>query len=157
MNDTSASANLSEKHVIGVGVVILRENENDPEVLLIRRGKPPRAGEWSIPGGRQELGETVRDTAVREIREETDLTISNLTLIDVVDTVQKDDAGNVALQWTLVDFRAWWENDTARAGSDASEARWVPIAELSSYSLWHETIRVIELAIAMPSDFNGAR
>jgi 8-oxo-dGTP diphosphatase len=157
MNDTSVSAYLGENHVIGVGVVVLREADSGVEVLLIRRGKPPRIGEWSIPGGRQELGETVRETAVREIREETDLTISNLALIEVVDTFRKDDTGNVAFQWTLVDFRAWWQKGAARAGSDALEVRWVPIAELNSYDLWHETVRVIGQALAMPSDLNNAR
>jgi len=150
MNKASASTGVSKNHFVGAGVVILRDHNSNLEVLLIRRGKPPREGEWSIPGGRQELGETVRETAVREIKEETNLTISDMELVDVVDAFSTDDSGNVLIQWTLVDFRAWWKNDIARAGSDATEVKWVPVPTLSSYNLWHETIRIIEQAVAKP-------
>ena len=151
MNDALTSASPTLTHFIGAGVVILKRGETELEVLLIRRGKAPRMGEWSIPGGRQELGETVREAAVREIKEETDLTVANLELIDVVDTFQKDSAGNVITQWTLLDFRAWWGGAPPRAGSDAAEVRWVPISELESYNLWHETSRIIAEAVHLPS------
>ena len=74
---------------MAVGVVVWK----DGEVLLIRRAKPPRSGQWSIPGGAQELGETVRETAVREVREETGLDIAVTDLIEVVDFIERDDTG----------------------------------------------------------------
>lgn len=150
MNDSLESLSQTQTHIVGAGVVILKRGETGLEVLLIRRGKPPRMGDWSIPGGRLELGETVREAAAREIREETNLTVADLELIDVVDTFQKDTAGNVVAHWTLVDFRAWWGGDTPRAGSDAAEVRWVPIGELGSYNLWHETSRIIVEAVHLP-------
>jgi ADP-ribose pyrophosphatase YjhB (NUDIX family) len=127
----------------GVGVVILRARGSETEVLLVRRGQAPRKGEWSIPGGRQEFGETVRETAVREVREETGLTVGDLTLIDVIDGFTRDDTGRIIAHWTLVDFCADWVSGDAQAGDDALDVRWVPLSELHGYSLWPETVRVI--------------
>jgi ADP-ribose pyrophosphatase YjhB (NUDIX family) len=123
----------------GVGVVVWRGEQ----FLLIRRGKPPRLGEWSIPGGRQELGETVRETALREIREETGLDIELVSLVDVVDVVRKDDTGRVASHLTLVDFAARWIGGDAVAGDDAMAVGWFTLTDLPSLHLWVETERVI--------------
>ena len=131
---------------VGVGVVIVKGRE----VLMIRRGQAPRKGEWSIPGGTQELGETVRETAVREIMEETGLTIANLRLIDVVDAFGKHSDGTLRTQWVLVDFRADWVAGEATAGSDAAHAEWMTLERVRALELWPETLRVIETALAMP-------
>lgn len=130
---------------VGVGVVIVKGRD----VLLIRRGQPPRQGEWSIPGGHQELGETVRETAIREVLEETGLTIANLQLIDVVDAFGKYPDGSLRTQWVLVDFRADWVAGEPKAGGDAAEAHWVPIEQIPSLGLWSETVRVITAAVGM--------
>jgi 8-oxo-dGTP diphosphatase len=117
-------------------------------VLLIRRGKAPRAGEWSIPGGRQEWGETVREAAVREIMEETGVTVTGLRLVDVVDGIYRVD-GAVTGHWTLVDFRADWAGGTPRAGDDAIDAKWVLVSDLGRYGVWSETQRIIAAAMAL--------
>ena len=83
--------------MVGVGVVVWK----DEEVLLIQRGKPPRVGSWSLPGGRQELGETTREAGVREVLEETGLSVEIKDLIDVVDSINHDDDGRVRLQYYL--------------------------------------------------------
>lgn len=124
---------------IGVGVVVLK----DDMVLLIRRGQPPKQGEWSIPGGRQEFGETVRGCALREVKEETGITAGNLKLLDVVDLVRPE------AHWTLVDFAADWVAGEPVAGDDAADARWVNAADIESLGLWRETVRIIRAAIAM--------
>jgi len=103
--------------VVGVGVVVLGAEG----VLMIRRGNPPRQGQWSLPGGAQKLGETVFDTARRETREETGLDIDVLGLVDVVDSIQADDDGKVRYHFTLVDVFAVVRQGPGRlsAGGDA--------------------------------------
>ena len=130
--------------LVGVGVVAIK----DGRVLLIRRAKPPRAGRWSLPGGRQRLGETVRETARRELREEAGVEAEVTALLDVVDSITRDDAGAIAYHYTLVDFLAEWRGGAARAGGDAIEALWADPADLESYELWDETLRLIRLGLA---------
>ena len=131
-----------DRPFVGVGVVVWRGDE----VLLIERGKGPRTGGWSLPGGKQELGETVRETAHREIREETAVEIEITGLLDVVDMVRKDGAGRVQFHYTLVDFTAEWVSGEAVAGTDAAAARWVRLEDIDQYRLWDETRRVIRLS-----------
>ncbi|HEY0739410.1 MAG TPA: NUDIX hydrolase [Herpetosiphonaceae bacterium] len=128
--------------LIGVGAVIWREDR----VLLIRRGKPPRENEWSLPGGRQELGETVAEAARREAREETGLAITVRDVVAVVDLIDRDADGRVQFHYTLIDVLAEWQSGEAVADDDAAEVAWVTLDELPRYSLWSETERVIRLA-----------
>jgi ADP-ribose pyrophosphatase YjhB (NUDIX family) len=125
---------------IGVGAVIWRGDE----LLLIRRAKPPLAGAWSIPGGHQELGETVMAALLREVREETALDVTILGLIDVVDAILRDEAGRLSFHYTLIDFSARWIGGTATAGGDAADLRWVRLAELPRFALLPDTQRIIE-------------
>lgn len=131
------------KPTVGVGVVVFRAGQTGLEVLLIKRGKPPRQGEWSMPGGKQEWGETLHQAAHREVLEETGVTITDLKLVDVVDGLFRESGGSVTNHLTLVDYRAVWVSGEARAGDDATEARWVPVSDLGPYKLWSETTRVI--------------
>ena len=124
---------------MAVGVVVWK----DDEVLLIRRAKPPRSGQWSIPGGAQELGETVRETAIREVKEETGLDIEVTDLIEVVDFIERDDAGGVSYHYTLVDWSAEWRGGEAMPRDDVSEVMWTDPAELERYGIWSETVRII--------------
>jgi 8-oxo-dGTP diphosphatase len=132
--------------IVGVGAVVWNGKD---EVVLIRRDQEPRRGEWSIPGGRLESGESVREAILREVREETGLTVEVTGLIDVVDSIIRDPAGGVVRHYVLIDFSAVHVAGHLRAGSDAAEACWVPFAALAEYSLWTETYRVIETARRM--------
>ncbi|MEQ1887686.1 MAG: NUDIX hydrolase [Alphaproteobacteria bacterium] len=127
---------------IGVGVVVWHEDA----VLLIRRAKAPRKGQWSIPGGMQEVGETARQAGVREVHEETGLDIVIDGLIDVVDLILPDDAGQVRTHYTLIDFygHCIQGGPEPRPGDDADAARWVKLGALGDYGLWAETRRVID-------------
>jgi len=124
---------------VGVGVVIFRGEE----VLLAQRGKWPRRGTWSIPGGAQELGETVHEAGRREIREETGLEIDIIGLIDVVDAITHDDDGEVLFHYTLVDLVAEWRSGEAQALDDVAGVRWVTIGALDDYELRSSTRDVI--------------
>lgn len=123
-----------------VGVVCLRGDE----VLLIRRGRPPRQGEWSLPGGRIEPGERTLDAALRELREETGIEAEITGLIDVVDGLFPE-AGR---HYVLIDYAARWLSGEPEAGDDALEARFVPLDRVDALIDWSETRRVIALAVA---------
>jgi ADP-ribose pyrophosphatase YjhB (NUDIX family) len=130
---------------VGIGVVALR----DETVLLIRRGRPPRLGEWSLPGGGQRLGETVEACARRELLEETGIEVGPLRLLAVVDGITPGDPGRgPRFHYTIIDFQARWLAGEARAGGDVTEVAWAPVAALGAYGLWPEALRVIALAVA---------
>lgn len=134
-----------DRPICGVGVVCFK----DDLVLLVKRKKPPVVWEWSIPGGGQELGETTREAALRELKEETGVEARLIGLIDVIDTVREDDDGRVQYHYTLVDFAAEWVSGEPVADDDVSDALWVPLVEIEARGLWTETIRVIREASAM--------
>jgi 8-oxo-dGTP diphosphatase len=130
---------------IGVGVVIVNDRN---EVLLIRRGQEPNKGLWTIPGGRQEAGETLAETAHREIFEETGLTITAPVLIDVVDLIRHDNQGNLTRHYTLVDYAARHRSGIPKAGGDADSTLWVPAHEIADHVEWLETIRIVKEGVA---------
>jgi len=133
-----------DRPFIGVGAVVFKEES----VLLIQRGRPPRQGSWSLPGGLQEVGETVFAAAAREVLEETGLTIRVIELVEVVDSITRDPEGRTQYHYTLVDVRAEWRAGEAVAADDAEGVSWAPLDALNSYDLWSETERVIQLAAA---------
>jgi len=133
--------------IVGIGIVVLRPHDGGgAEVLLVRRGKPPNIGAWTLPGGAQELGETAIEAARRELLEETRLTVGALHLAANVDNIQRDAEGRIRYHYTIIDFAARWEGGEAIAGSDVSEATWAPLDGLEAFSLWHEAHRVIAIA-----------
>jgi len=128
--------------IVGIGVVVLKPGA----VLLVRRGKPPNMGAWSLPGGAQEVGETAEAAARRELMEETGVTVGPLTLAANVDTIRRDAAGRVQYHYTIIDFAAAWLDGEPVAGTDVSEAVWASLDELDAYGLWTEAVRVIAIA-----------
>lgn len=137
--------------MIGVGVIVCR----DDTVLLVRRGKAPGKGNWSLPGGAQELGETVFEAARREVLEETSVTADVLGLVDVVDSIHADSAGRIQYHYTLVDVVAEWRTGEARPLDDAAAVAWVERDRLDEHALWSETLRVIHLAWEMRQALGG--
>lgn len=130
--------------VPAVGVVCLRGDE----VLLIRRGTPPRQGEWSLPGGRIEPGERLAEAALRELREETGVEADLIGLVDVVDGLFPE-AGR---HYVLIDYAAVWTHGEPVAGDDAAEAVFFPLEEALQRVDWSETRRIIRRASAMAAD-----
>ena len=134
--------------LIGVGVIVFKRSDEGLRVLLVRRGKAPREGRWSLPGGRQRLGETVREAALREVAEEAGCRVEVTALLDVVDSITRDEDEAIAYHYTLVDFLAAWRDGEARAGGDAAEVAWADPDALEPYDLWSETLRLIALGRA---------
>lgn len=129
-----------------VGTVCFR----GADVLLIRRGTKPLAGDWSIPGGRIEFGERAGEAALRELKEETGITARLAGLIDVVDAIFTSRAsGEVTRHYLLFDYAAVWLSGEPVAGDDADHAEWISPERLATIPLWDETRRIIEAARAM--------
>ncbi len=134
------------KHpLVGVGVVVCRGGE----VLLIRRAKAPRQGQWSLPGGLQELGETVFECARRETREECGIEIEPLEVIGIVDAITPDDQGRARFHYTLIEVLAEWRSGEPKAGDDAMDVAWHDPAKVGELGMWEQTPRIIAKGIAM--------
>ena len=140
-----------DRPVAGVGAVIIERGR----VLLVRRAAPPRAGHWSLPGGAQELGETFAEACVREVREETGLAVEVLGLVDVVDSITRDDTGRVRFHYLLADMLAKPCGGALEAGSDVADARWFTPEEAFALPLWSETARVIRKGFALAASFTA--
>ncbi|MCC3861329.1 NUDIX hydrolase [Pseudemcibacter aquimaris] len=132
-----------KRPIPGVGVVVF----NGEKILLIKRNKEPKAAEWSIPGGAQDLGETLTECAMREVNEETGIKIENITLLKAVDYIDKDENNDIRFHYSLIDYMADYKSGDLVAGDDVLDAKWVHINDFKSYNLWQETIDLIEDAI----------
>jgi 8-oxo-dGTP diphosphatase len=128
-----------EVPLIGVGAIIVE----DERVVLVKRAHPPLQAEWSIPGGVLEVGELVREAAVREAREETGLTIQPLELLGVYDRVLRDPQQRVQYHYVLIDFLCRRVAGELAASSDAAEVRWFSRDKLSGLNLAEDTLEVI--------------
>jgi len=124
---------------VGIGCLAFRGDD----VLLVRRARPPRQGEWTVPGGAQDLGETAEACARRELLEETGVAVGPLLLVACVDIVQRDPGGAVRFHYTIVDYAGRWLSGEPAPADDATEARFFSPAELDELTLWDETLRVI--------------
>jgi len=127
--------------LVGVGAIIIENGR----VLLVKRGHPPLVGEWSIPGGVLELGETLREAAVREAMEETCLSVEPTELLGVYDRVLRDDAGRTLYHYVLVDFLCRRVAGEARAADDADEVGWFTAVEAGALGLAEDTAEVVRM------------
>ena len=125
--------------VAGVGGVVIR----DGEVLLVRRAYPPRAGEWSLPGGRLELGESLVEGVRREVLEETGIEVEVGAVVEVFDRVHRDGDGRVRYHFVIVDFLCRPVGGVLVAGDDAADARWVTLAEVAGLGVNPHALAVI--------------
>ena len=126
-----ASGKYPQQPVIAVGAVVVHKNR----ILLIRRGKEPAKGEWAIPGGRVELGETMREAVAREIMEETCVSIRPGELVYFFETIQPDPDGRIRFHYTIFDFMAEYLAGEPNPRDDAMDARWVSAEDANTYNL----------------------
>jgi mutator protein MutT len=128
--------------VVGVGAVVL----DGDHVLLVRRAHEPLKGQWSLPGGRVELGETLEQAIAREVREETGLEVEVGPIIDVIDRLNRHDSGHEPHHFVLIDFICRARGGRLSSASDADGAEWVPLDRLEQYAVAQVTIGVIRKA-----------
>ena len=128
-----------DRPVVGIGAVIVHEWR----VVLVRRREAPLAGEWSLPGGGVEVGETLAQAVVREMREETGLDVEVGPVIEVFDRITHDREGRVQYHFVLVDYLCWPTAGTLMAGSDVDAALFAAPAEFAAYRLTDEARAVI--------------
>jgi ADP-ribose pyrophosphatase YjhB (NUDIX family) len=130
--------------IVAMGAVVFHGRE----VLLVKRANPPAQGQWSLPGGKLKLGESLLQGIRRELEEETGLRIEGQELLEVLESVWRADNGQVEFHYILFDYLCRSEQRRLRPGSDALDAAWFQPEQLSSLGLWPETLRVINLALA---------
>lgn len=128
-----------ELPLVGVGAVIIENSL----VLLVKRARPPLQAQWSIPGGVLEVGELVRDAAIREAREETGLIVEPADLLGVYDRVLRNPEQRVQYHYVLIDFLCRRVGGELQAASDAAEVRWFTREELPALNLAEDTLDVI--------------
>ena len=129
--------------VAGVSVCVVR----DGLVLLVKRANKAAHGLWSLPGGRIELGEPVRDAALRELKEETGIEAELIRLLDCIDIIHKNPSGLIEAHFILTVYGARWTRGKVRAASDASDARWVALDDLGGYQMTPGTPALLSRAV----------
>ena len=134
--------------LIGVGAIIVQSGR----VVLVKRGHAPLAGEWSIPGGVLEIGETMREGVIREAHEETGLAIEPLELLGVFDRLTRDERGQVVYHYVLVDFLCRVVGGDLKAADDAVEACWFNSDEVAGLSLPPDTLKAVRQGIEKTTD-----
>ena len=135
-----------ERPIVGVGAVIV---DDHGRVVLIKRRYDPLAGQWSLPGGAVELGETLEACVAREMLEETGLDVDVGPVIEVFDRITVDDDRRVQYHYVLVDYLCWPLGGELRAGGDVDDAVFVYPADLRKYDLTMKATAVIERALQL--------
>lgn len=134
-----------ERPLVGVGAVIV----DGSRVVLVKRGHEPLKGEWSLPGGAVELGESLHDALVREVREETGLDVDVGPVVDVVDRVHRTDDGRVEYHFVIVDYLCRVTGGSLACGSDAGDACWAERDDLTRFNLTPLALRVVRKALEL--------
>jgi ADP-ribose pyrophosphatase YjhB (NUDIX family) len=134
-----------ERPIVGIGCVVWQGDE----VLLVKRGKPPGLGEWGLPGGAQEVGETVFEAAAREVLEETGIVCEPLGLITVLDMIRYDAEQAVQFHYTIVEVAARYVSGAVMAADDVLDARFVAADTVGGLAVWGEVKRVVGLSKAL--------
>ncbi len=133
-----------DRPIVGVGAVIVHQGS----VLLVKRGAPPLEGQWSLPGGVVELGETLRAAAEREVREETGLIVQAGEVLEVFDRIIPGENGKPQYHYVLIDFLCHVTGGELRAGGDAAEVAWAREEDLEKYKLEKPALDVIGRALS---------
>jgi ADP-ribose pyrophosphatase YjhB (NUDIX family) len=134
-----------ERPIVGVGGVVI----DGGRALLIRRGSEPLKGQWSIPGGTLETGETLVEGVEREMAEETGLRVRVVELIEIFERIMPDAEGRTRYHFVIADYLCENAGGTAEAASDVTQIAWAREDELASYKLTTTATRILKKAFAM--------
>jgi 8-oxo-dGTP diphosphatase len=129
--------------LIGVGGLVV----DGTRVLLVKRKNPPARGEWSIPGGLADLGETLKEAVAREVLEETGLVVNVGPLVELLERIFHDDSGRVKYHYVIADYYCRATGGALMSGSDALEAAWAERNDLAAFGLADITLQVVEKAL----------
>jgi 8-oxo-dGTP diphosphatase len=135
-----------DRPIVGVGAVVF---DGDGRVLLVKRAHEPLKGEWSLPGGGVEIGETLAAAVIREIFEETGLTVEVGEVVEVLDRVEHAPDGRVEYHFVIIDYVCRVLTGTLTCGSDADGAQWVRREDLAAYRVTDKATSVIDKAISL--------
>ena len=131
--------------VVSVGAVIVDAGR----VLLIKRGQPPLQGRWSLPGGVVEVGETLQEALVREVREETGFEVEVGPVVEVLERIERGPDDRVEYHYVIIDYRCLVRGGQLTCGSDADEARWVTASDIASFGVTAAVAGVVHKALAL--------
>ena len=137
-----------DRPIVGVGAVIVDEGK----VVLVKRKYEPLKGQWSLPGGMVEIGETLETALAREMLEETGLRVDVGPVIEVFDRIMRDEDRRVRYHFVLIDYLCWPVGRSLQAGSDVEEAVWADPATLAEYALTEKATSVIERGLTLSRD-----
>lgn len=137
--------------VVGVGAVIF----DGDRVLLVKRGHAPLKGEWSLPGGTLELGESLEQAVVREVLEETGLQVTVGPVVEIFERIDKAPDGRFEYHFVIIDYACRPSGGSLVHGSDADDARWVAVAELPAYHVTSKATSVINKALEMSRSWSA--
>jgi 8-oxo-dGTP diphosphatase len=141
-----------DRPYVGVGAVIVQ----DGRVLLVKRKYEPLAGQWSLPGGAVEVGETLEACLVREMLEETGLEVRVGPVVEVLDRITHDDGGRVLYHFVLVDYLCWPAGGALAADSDVAEVVFADPADLLRYKLTDKATAVVKRALELDREAAGS-
>lgn len=150
----TASRRYPAAPMVGVAAVVI---DDQGRMLLVKRGRPPSAGSWGLPGGLLDLGERLADGAKREVLEETGVEANVRDVVGTFEPLQVDDEGRIEYHYVVIDFWAEYVSGEARAQDDADDVTWVRARDLDSYKLNPDTRRVLDEALTAWRAATGER
>jgi 8-oxo-dGTP diphosphatase len=136
-----------DRPIVSVGAVIL----DAERVVLVKRGRPPLQGQWSLPGGVVELGETLEEALVREVLEETGLAVEVGPVVEVLDRVQRAADGRIEYHYVIIDYLCRPHGNTLICGSDADDVKWAAVGDVVQHQVTRQVREVVDKAIALAS------
>jgi ADP-ribose pyrophosphatase YjhB (NUDIX family) len=139
-----------EQPIVAVGAAVCRlEHQQDVRVLIVRRGKAPSKGVWTVPGGAVELGETMREAAAREVHEECGIEVDVGKVVGILDNIIRDEQARIQYHYAIIDFAAQYVSGDLCPSDELMEAAWIKPEQFEAYGVPHKARKVCLEALAI--------